>query len=314
MFEQEQPTQETSQESTQETSATSMRDFMAQQLSEPEPEQTAIESTEPVESEEEQQAIEPTEPAIKPPSSWKKELQAKFAELPLDIQQEIQRREDSFHNGIAQYKESAEYAKSLDPVANEILSLRQEFGSEQQGIKELYSLFQYAKTNPVAFIQEFAQSRGISLDGSPVQAQNNPQISNLEQQLRQVTSYIANQQQMTQQQQEQSVKQQIAEFASKPEYEHFDLVREEMAALLSSDRASDLADAYQQAIWLKPELRQKLITQQIEAEKAKAKKTAEEARKAGADNVRKHGVTQSQGNGGKSLKDILARQAETVGL
>lgn len=255
------------------------------------------------------------QPAIKAPSSWKKELQEKFGTLPPEVQAEVNRREEDFHRGIAQYKQAADWASQFAPIANDLGYLKQSYGNEVQAIGELVKLERFANSDPIGFIKHFAQSRGIPLDGSL--PQQDPTISALRQQVEQLTGYVQNERMTKEQREQQEALQHIEQFRQSPEAAHFDVLRNDMAALLQAGLANDIKSAYEKALWQRPDLRQSLISQQIAAEQEKArneaKNKADAAKKASAVNISKRGQLPTK-QADDNLDDILAREAERLGF
>ena len=79
--------------------------------------------------------------------------------------------------------------------------------------------------------------------------------------------------QWREQEQAQQLQHQIEEFSKGAEF--FNDVREQMAALLDAGTAKDLKDAYEQAIWINPEVREVMLQRQ---EAAKQKSAASQRR------------------------------------
>jgi len=268
---------------------------------------------------EESPQTEKTEPeedpvqTIKPPSSWKKDLQEKFATLPPEFQQEIQRREDDFHKGIESYKSAAEWTRQFEPIADTFAGLRQVYGSEAQGIKTLFDAGQFANNDPVGFIKAFAESRGISLDGTRIQEQDNPIINQLKQQVEQLTGYVGTQQQQEQLREQREATKAIEAFKSKPEAEHFEVLKADMAALLQAGLADGIEDAYDQALWRRPDLRESEISKQITERQNKAKQTVLSAKQAASVNVKQRGHKQSV-EAEIPMEEFMAKKVAELGL
>ena len=54
----------------------------------------------------------------------------------------------------------------------------------------------------------------------------------------------------------------IEAFRANPANTHFESVKDDMAALLSAGQATSLQDAYDKAVWMRPDIRQTLVHQQ----------------------------------------------------
>ena len=107
----------------------------------------------------------------------------------------------------------------------------------------------------------------------------------------------------------------IARFAQGKD--HFDAVREDMAALLQAGRAQTLDDAYQMAIWANPATRAALIAKQQQeqdaARKANADLKAKDARKASAVNIPRRGSLAATAPKG-TMEDTIRAEATRLGL
>jgi hypothetical protein len=271
---------------------------------EPEPTEQVAEQVEPE---------QPPEPTIKPPSSWKKDLQEKFSTLAPEFQTEILRREDDFHKGIQSYKAAAEWTRQFEPIADTFAGLRETYGSEAKGIQTLYDAGQFANNDPVGFITAFAKSRGISLDGNHVQAESNPIINQLKQQVEQLSGYVGTQQQQEQQRAHKEAENAIKAFSSKPEAKHFDVLKADMAALLQSGLAETLEDAYDRALWQRKELRELEVSRQITERQKQAKKAAIEAKEAASVNVKQRGHKPAAA-AEIPMEEFMRQQVEKLGL
>ncbi len=103
-----------------------------------------------------------------------------------------------------------------------------------------------------------------------------PDVKELRQQVGQLTDYFANFQQNQQQQAISETNSQIEAFRSQtdgqgnPLYPHFETVRSDMGLLLSQGRVTDMKAAYDQAVYMNPEVR----TQILEQEKTAAREAA----------------------------------------
>lgn len=252
-------------------------------------------------------------PAIKPPSSWKKELQEKFTTLAPEFQAEILRREDDFHKGIESYKQAADWTKQFEPIVDTIQSLRTEYGNEAKGIKYLHDLSQFADKDPIGFIREFAQSRGISLDGTNIHAQDNPIINQLKQQVEQLSGYVGSQQQQEQQRSIDEASKAIEAFKAKPEAAHFEALKADMAAILQAGLAESIEDAYDQALWRRKDLRDSEISKQVLERQKQAKEAAKKARGAASVNVKQRGHGASR-EADMPMEEFMQKKVAELGL
>jgi hypothetical protein len=113
--------------------------------------------------------------------------------------------------------------------------------------------------------------------------------------------------QQRQQYEQQQLNSQIAAFSEGKE--HFDAVREDMAALLQADRAPDLDTAYDMAIWARPDLRSGLLQQQTRAAEERAHAVAQKQRaQSAAVSVRGSSPVSSSSANPTDLRALLESQ------
>ena len=115
-----------------------------------------------------------------------------------------------------------------------------------------------------------------------------------------------------QRQEGQQLQTEIEAFASDPGHIHFETVKPVMAALLESGAAKDLKDAYDQAVWARPDIRSTLVPPQSvnteEKRLAEIKAKAEKAKQAGSSITGGPGAAgelNGAGNPNRSLRDTI---------
>ena len=236
----------------------------------------------------------PAEPAPPPPptrnpfSSWKPEAQQALLkaergealsadELKL-LRVEAERRESDFFKGIGEFKSHADRARQYDQVIAPYKQTLEQLGVDAPtAISALLRADHTLRTadpkTKAVYFQQLAREYGIDL---------NQQIDPIEAQtltLQQQMAALREQQQMWQNQiqaqEQQKVMSEIEAFRAQAP--HLDAVRDEMALLLETGKANSLQDAYDKAVWMRPDIRQSLIeqqkaqvAQQVQAQRAKA--------------------------------------------
>ncbi len=90
--------------------------------------------------------------------------------------------------------------------------------------------------------------------------------------------------------------------------EHFDAVREDMAALLQANRAKTLDQAYEMAIWARPDLREALLQQEREKASQSVQDKAQAQRSAAAAVSVKGSSPASTTAQPTNLRDLIASQ------
>ena len=107
---------------------------------------------------------------------------------------------------------------------------------------------------------------------------------------------------------------QIEAFGKEPANLHFETVKPEMAALLQAGRAQSLQDAYDMAVWARPDIRSSLIAQQQQAAEAKrvtdARAKVDAAKRAGGSVIGSPGIGASNDPkaGNRSIREELVAQ------
>jgi hypothetical protein len=268
--------------------------------------------------------VVPEEPKKYRPNSWRKEATEHWDALPDVVRQEIEKREADFHNGIKTYKEWADWGKQFEPLSQDMYSLKQQFGSEAEGLKQFFELDRFSRNDPQGFIRWFADVQGIDLGGlvgQPTQAsaQQAPRESNVEyeRRIRTLEATFEKQRKEAEDREIAEANKAIEAFRANPENAHFDLLRDDMAKLLSSGIANSIESAYEKAIWAREDLRAEKIAKQQSSAVEKSRKEAEErakaAKKASAPNLQSRGVRQAVKQTG-SLEDDLRDEARKLGL
>ena len=251
------------------------------------------------------------------PKSLKKELADKhWSTLDPELQDALIQRDDDFAKGIEGYKTKAERGDAYERAVTPYLATIQGLGIQpEQAITELlksdHTLRHGNEQQKLAMVQGLFQAYGINpqsvfnylQNGAP---QVNPEIAPVYQEL----------QQLRQQQQALMNEQKTREQATlsseidraKAGKEHWDLVTDDMAALLQANRATDLDQAYDMAIWARPDLRASLLQQERKTAEAEATQKAQAQRShAAASSVRGSSPSASTSQP-TNLRDMIANQ------
>lgn len=255
-----------------------------------EPVQAAV--TPPVEAPEVPETVEtPVVEAKKAPSSWKKEAAEAFAVLPAHVQDEVLRREGDFHKGIEGFKQAADTGRRFESAIAPYLQTIQKLGvSPEMAVSTLMKADHTLRYAPpavkVAEFQKLAQIYGIDLG-----QQIDPNVAELQNQIYQLQEQQRQNQEQQQSSVQQSLNSDISRFAAEPGHEHFEAVRDHMAALLQGGQAKDLSEAYDQAVYANPQTRNQVLAKQLEAQRAESLRKANEAKRAASVNVPQRGST-----------------------
>lgn len=233
---------------------------------------------------------------VRPPPGWSPAAKVAFEALPPEVKTAVAQREVEINKGfakLAEYKPIEQYAEMAKRNGTTLdYALQQYTGIEnllkQDFVAGIDRLCQNSRIDPVSLAQAILARSGSAPQtaaGNQDQGHQTPPVAGIEpimQELNQLKSYIANQQQIQAQQQQAEVQSSIQQFAADPQHVFFENVRPQMAQLMQTGTASTLKEAYDAACWMNPEIRSLLIKQQStgQAQVAKQAAAATQARQA----------------------------------
>lgn len=255
----------------------------------------------------------PDAEAIAAPAEWKGAGKVQWNKLPKAVQAELR---DTYQGLAASRAEMEPMQQAIAPYKEAWV---RDAGSVPAAVAELGRFYELYLTNPVGLIQHIAAQRGINLGSAQGQApaqgatQPAPDIATLiaqvvQQQVAPITAHF----QQTENQQLQST---IDAFGSDPSHPYFQDVKVHMGRLISAGAAKDMQDAYDQATWANPVIRQQLLDQQAEATKQTQAAALAKARQASAVNLSGSplaGVVNGTGTKGESVHDAVRRNFAEV--
>jgi hypothetical protein len=100
--------------------------------------------------------------------------------------------------------------------------------------------------------------------------------------------------------------------AGKPLHPYFDEVADDIVGLIQAGQAADLQSAYEKAIWLNPVTRDKEVARLNSAAAEKAKRAAEEAKRAEAANVKTSAKAATAGSPKGSMDDTMRETLKAI--
>lgn len=276
---------------------------------------------------EEQETAAETEPKYQP--KWKKAALKVLEELPPEqadlLRAEDKRREEAFHKGIEQYREGNNRAKEYDDAVKPFMATIQSLGVQPvQAVQHLLAAdhnLRYSQPHQkVGFVLKIMQDYGINphdvataVNAAGEQRQIDPEVKQLQDQVYQMQNAQVQAQQYAQAQQQAKIDAEIAEFAADPDHEHFDLLKSEMAALLTAGIAKDLNDAYDQAMKVNPKTSAIWLAQQQQKWFDQRKAKVQSVKK--PTNVRSNGrAVASTPTNPATMEETIRAQAEKLGL
>lgn len=267
----------------------------------------------------------------KAPTSWKGAAQAKFAALDPEVKAEIHRREADFHKGIENYKAFADIGRQFDAEFQPYAPMIRAAGYTPQTLVKNWLNTEYqlktgtAEQKAALFVQ-YAGMYGVDMAavqtaaakvaaGQPAVAPVDPKVTALQQELAQVKTHITTQQRANAEQQYNGIVAETQAFGQKPENKHFEAVKLQMADLMTAGQAESLQDAYNKAIWLNPEVREMILSEQAEARRKQAADKAATARKAAGANVATRGTLPSapaKAVSGTTMEDTIKANLRAI--
>lgn len=268
-----------------------------------------------------EQPVEQTE--TRAPSSWTKEGQAEFVKLPPGVlRNEILRREDSIHKGIEQYKGAAQRGREFDEAAQPYTSMLQQLGVQpQEAFKALLNAESQLRNGSPAqkaqmtlkLISDYGIDRDALLQALQVgeQPQVDPAYQELHQKVQSLESQQAERERTDRARESEALNSEIARFSQGKE--HFEAVRDDMAALIQVGKAKTLDEAYQKAIRLNDDVWKAEQAKQRAADQTELAKRAKEAKRSASVNVASRGVIQPKAAIG-SWDDSISAEAKRLGL
>ena len=211
-----------------------------------------------------EEEVKAVSPERSPWKSWKADAAKVMEKLPEEAQKYIIERQDQFHKGIEQYKEAANYAKTIDRAISPYKDYMSNLGVTPDVaftnlLKTEHTLRMGTYQEKAEMLQKLAHDYQIdmnSLAGVPY----DPNMHNLKSQLEYTQSQLQASQNFRQSQEDVQIQSTIDEFAQS--HEHFTDVQATMADLLERGFANDLDDAYAKAIRLDDNVFNKTVAQQ----------------------------------------------------
>ncbi|MGO7979567.1 hypothetical protein ACC691_16825 [Rhizobium johnstonii] len=189
------------------------------------------------------------------PPGWSPEAKAQFGTLPPEVQAAVAKREQEVDNGfrvLQDYKGLEEFTPIVRQAGTTHADvMRKAIDWEQSLIRDpINTVIHVARMAGVNLQALVAGQQDQILQRRPQQAQQQPapQPVNVEATVEQVLR-------------KRDTETQVNAFISDPANVHAEAVLDDMVALISAGRASSLKDAYDAACWMRPDIRQQLISQ-----------------------------------------------------
>lgn len=247
------------------------------------------------------------------PSSWKRDVASKWAELPAEIRAEVQRRENDYHKSVSELKQDAGIGRTMvqaiTPYAENIRSAGVDVPTAITKLLQAdHTLRNGDPQTKMQFLAQMAQDYGIPLADVAKLPEPDPSMVALRRRVEDAENRAMQFQREQQQAQQTALETEIQRFAADPAHPHFEAVKSEMGSLLQSGMVQTLQEAYDKAVWMRDDLRKSLLDQERAAAAQGAITQTQAARRAKAAGS----VTGSAPSAvsaikpGSSIRDILS--------
>ena len=222
---------------------------------------------------------------LEAPDHWPPADKEAFAKAPKDIQEWALRREkDMTADYTRKTTEAANIRKFWEPVAQVFAphmdKLQQQGIHPAQVIQNWAQIDQSLRNDPAGTIQWLASQYGVTGEEQP----QNPEVAALRQQLGQLTQQMQQREKTEAQQRLSTIQNDLQSFADEKTeagelaHPYFDDVMDTMVMLARAEKAEGrepkLQTLYEQAVWATPEIREKIISSQRQAEEEQRAKEA----------------------------------------
>ncbi|MEH7837222.1 hypothetical protein V7796_16005 [Rhizobium laguerreae] len=235
------------------------------------------------------------------PPGWSPEAKAQFGTLPPEVQAAVAKREQEVDNGfrvLQDYKGLEEFTPIVRQAGTTHADvMRKAIDWEQSLIRDpINTVIHVARMAGVNLQALVAGQQDQILQRRPQQAQQQPtpQPVNVEATVEQVLR-------------KRDTETQVNAFISDPANVHAEAVLDDMVALISAGRASNLKEAYDAACWMRPDIRQQLISQT-----AQPAPDPNAQRAAAADQARKASRSISGSSAPGPSRDATANQQTSI--
>ncbi|MBO6281502.1 MAG: hypothetical protein J6N49_03105 [Alphaproteobacteria bacterium] len=217
------------------------------------------------------------------PKGYTEKFADDFKNLPQEWQVFLSEREASTDAKLNDYAEKLQNYQSLDELFEQNKQRLKNLGIEkmQDWLTGLAWLDKQIEEHPAKTLQAIAAIYGVKAEFPQIRnKQPEPEVvarlCQLEHQYRDLTSYLQNQD-------KQRLADLIRMFGRQTDqsgnllHPYFDEVKQQVFALLNSGAAADIEQAYENALWLNPSTRARLVQKTINAQTAEAEKAKKAA-------------------------------------
>lgn len=243
---------------------------------------------------------EPEPLAAAAPDHWSSDDKDEFEALPEEARDFVLRRYKNMEGDYTEKtKALADERGRFDRLEQVLAPHREQFArsgvDEAAAVAQLLQAQKFLQTQPVEALRWLAKSAGVdpSQLGDPAVNEEDPyewvdpQVKQLQQRLNQQESYLVSLQEHQNRERESVFLGQVQGFQNAKTadgelaHPHIEAVMSEMTGLLQSRQSTSLQDAYDKAIWMVPEVREKVLNSSKEQRTADQTRRVKRAKRAG---------------------------------
>lgn len=222
----------------------------------------------------EQNADPAAESPSRAPGGWSVASKAEWDKLPEAVRADIAKREHEVNEGFKQYSGLKDVIPYQQHYAQQGSSVKQALDSYtaldsafvKNPVGTVAFMAEQRGVNPVHMAYAILQQAGIQIPDQQGQPQAHQQQVFKDPRVDQILRAQEEERRNRELAEQQQVSQTIEQFAADPKNTFFENVKVTMGHLINTGEASDLADAYEKACLLNPEIRPLLIKQQAAAQ------------------------------------------------
>ena len=296
------------------------------------PEQESTEESDEAEATETEATQDDTVPTREVPIGWDKDKVEDWKAMTEAQQDQFIKRNNQFSAKIQQSVEGKKFADEIRQVEAPYQAMIAAEGANtivayQDYLKNAYQLRNGTPEQKVQLVLNLAKTFNVPLNGLAPTLGNDtdqdiyvdPDIQALQQTIMAQNNRIAQmeqrtyqQDQLSQNQEMQSIDSEIAKFSQAEGHEHFDKVSKVMGALMTSGVAEDMDKAYDMAVHADPTLRDTIQASKKKADDTertrKAQAAAKEAEKTAGTNLKSKGGTSGKKiSTGETMEETMSR-------
>ena len=225
---------------------------------------------------------------LTPPQSFETEFAEGFASLPIEWRRYLIERDNEMQKDKGKLADALRQKQWIDDLLNQNRLRLRRLGVDdlQKWLEHLVRIDAAMDENPAAVLQEVAAIYGVKMPADAAEAAGQAALM-FQHKIDGLEKICADVKMSLKRQQDVYWRAMWLNFAhetsvnGEPKHPFFEEVKPEMQVLLDAGLALDLEDAYQQAVWMKPETRRKMIAAEKEEALSQKVKEAQKAKQAG---------------------------------